>query len=125
MLKPKSILEQAKTELGNIIITYLRKLAGYLATDDKRLMASPEESIYLTSDELEGDMPVVEVETDNSYLDVEDRTYKYLPIDRICLCDGEFYVEIGDAELYENDLTAEEMESIAQFLIDEWVKIQQ
>ena len=124
-MKPKSILEQAKTELGNIIITYLRKLAGYLATDDKRLMTAPESSIYLTSAELTSAMPMVKVETDNSYLDIEDRTYEYRTIDRICLECGELYVEVGDAELYENDLTAEEMESIAQFLIDEWGKIQQ
>lgn len=119
-MNPNAIVQTAKTELGNIIITHLRKLSGYLTTGDKRLMTAPESSIYLTSAELTSAMPMVKVETDNSYLDIEDRTYEYRTIDRICLCDGELYVEAGDAEMYEDDLTVEEMASIAQYLMDEW-----
>ena len=122
MKKVTAIVQTAKSELGNIIITYLRKLSGYLTTEDKRLMTAPESSIYLTSAELTGAMPMVKVETDNSYLDIEDRTYEYRTIDRICLECGELYVEAGDVELYEDDLTVEEMASIALFLEIEWNK---
>ncbi len=122
MLRPKSIVETAKTELGNIIITYLRKLDGFVSSGDKRLMTAPDQDIILEKDAMLGETPKIRVEVDNSYLDVEDVIYEYLPIDKFVLCEGEFYVEIAGTELTENELSVEELSKIAQFLQDEWEK---
>ena len=73
MKKVTAIIKDAKNELVNTIITYMRKLDAYIKTDDKRLMTAPEEDIILTEDEFAVSMPKLRVEVDNSYLDVEDR----------------------------------------------------
>ena len=122
MLKPKSIVENAKTELGNTIITYLRKLDAFISTGNKRMMTAPEQDIIITENEVLGDMPEVRVEVDDSYLDVEDTIYEYLPIDKIVLCEGELYFEVGDADIYVEDLDVEELAVIAGFLIGEYEK---
>lgn len=122
MLKPKSVVENAKTELGNTIITYLRKLDAFISTGNKRMMTAPEQDIIITENEVLGDMPEVRVEVDDSYLDVEDTIYEYLPIDKIVLSEGELYFEVGDADIYVEDLDVEELAVIAGFLIGEYEK---
>jgi len=119
-MTPKTIVENAKKELLEIIITYLRKLDAFIATGNKKLITAPGEDIIIADFEAKGEVPKVRVEVDNTYLDVEDTTYEYLPITKFVLSEGEFYVEIGKID--KDDLSIEELQSIAEFLQDEWEK---
>jgi len=121
-MTPKAIVETAKNELVNAIIIALRKLDAFIATGDKRMMTSPDEDIVIDESEVLGEMPKILGEVDNSYLDVEDRTYKRLPIDKFVLSEGEFYVECNGVEFFKDDLSIEELQDIAQFLQEELEK---
>ena len=122
MKKVTAIIKDAKNELVNTIITYMRKLDAYIKTDDKRLMTAPEEDIILTEDEFAVSMPKLRVEVDNSYLDVEDRIYESLPIEKLVLCEYEFYAVVGGVDLDEDTLDTDDLAKIAQFLENEWNK---
>lgn len=121
-MTPKAIVENAKNELVNIIINTLCKLDAFNTTGDKRLMTNPNEDIVITESEVMRDTPRIRAEVDNTYLDVEDRTYANLPIDKFVLCECEFYVEVNGVEYFKDDLSVEELASIAEFLQNEWEK---
>ena len=68
-MKASAVLRNAKTELGNLIITYLRKLVGFEQTGKKNLMAQ--------SGDMEIDAtrfaktPYINVEVNDAYTDMQ------------------------------------------------------
>lgn len=110
MRTAQDIINNARFELVTLIVTLMRKIDAYLETGNKRLMTDPEEDVVIDSTDLLG-VPCVNIEVDNSYLDVEDNTYEERLIDYIGTTDDHnFYVGVYSG-VEEDDVKATEIEA--------------
>lgn len=121
MRTAQDIINVARFDLATLIVTLMRKLDAYLATGKKNLMTTPEEDVIIYFAELSGNAPVIRVEVDNSYLDVEDvyACYETRPVDFIATEIGDdhnFYVGADGADINADDLSTDELVAIAKFL---------
>lgn len=121
-MRADTIIKNAKRAIGDIIITYLRKIAGFIETGDKKLMSGPEEEVIISTSDFASrwNIPVIRVEVDNSYLDVDDRIYEDWEVQEICLSDGEWHVEANGEDFGEDELTTDELQEIANALQKEY-----
>ena len=126
-MKADTIVKNARRELGDIIITLMRKLGGYFATDDKRLMSAPDEEVYIEAFCL-AEVPKTMVRVDNSYLDVEDVITEKRPItqfilegnegnDKLTFCASG--AEDAAIDIKPEEVSIEELARIASFLENE------
>lgn len=125
MKTAQDIINNARFELVTLIITLMRKINGYLETGNKNLMTA-DEGVCLDFNGLDitDKTPVVSVEVDNSYLDVEDRCYEPRHIDYIVTSDDHnFYLSAGETDIDADDISTDELVSIAKFLESTYNKI--
>jgi len=118
MRTAQDIINNARFELVTLIITLMRKINGYLETGNKNLM-TVDEGVCLDFNGLDiaDKTPVVSVEVDNSYLDVEDRCYESRHIDYIVTRDDHnFYLAAGETDIDADDISTDELVAIAKFL---------
>ena len=125
MRTAQDIINVARFDLTTTIVTLMRKLDAYFLTGKKNLMTAPEESVVIDSTDLLG-VPCVNVEVDNSYLDVEDDTYEERLIDYIGTTDDHnFYVgvysgveedDVKATEIDADNLSTDELVAIAKCL---------
>lgn len=118
MRTAQDIINYARFELAKTIVTLMRRLDAYLATGKKSLMTTSE-GVCLDFNGLEiaDKTPVVNVEVDNSYLDVEDRCYEPRHIDYIVTRDDHnFYLSAGETDIDADDISTDELAAIAKFL---------
>ena len=118
MKTAQAIINDARFELVTLIVTLMRKIEGYLETGSKNLMTA-DEGVCLDFNGLDiaDKTPVVNVEVDNSYLDVEDRCYEPRHIDYIVTRDDHnFYLAAGETDIEDDDLSTDELVAIAKFL---------
>lgn len=121
-MKADTIIQSARKALVDIIIGYLRKIDGFMETGDKRLRTEGEVNLY-DEDFITENMPVIEVEVDNSYLDVEDYCTERRKITQFIVSeDGElsFCIKGDNKEIPAKNATIEELARIANFPQNEW-----
>ena len=120
MKTAQAIINDARFELASLIVTLMRKLDAYLETGNKSLTTISEGvCVDFNGLEIADKTPVVNVEVDNSYLDVEDRCYEPRHIDYIVTSDDHnFYVSAGETDIDADDLSTDELVAIAKFLED-------
>ena len=120
MKTAQAIINDARFELASLIVTLMRKLDAYLETGNKSLTTISEGvCVDFNGLEIADKTPVVNVEVDNSYLDVEDRCYEPRHIDYIVTGDDHnFYVSAGETDIDADDLSTDELVAIAKFLED-------
>ena len=97
----------------------MRKIDGYLETGKKNLMTASEGVCVGFNGLLDiaDKTPVVNVETGNSYLDVEDRCYEPRHIDYIVTRDDHnFYLAAGETDIDADDISTDELVAITKFL---------
>ena len=114
----QDIINNARFEIIALIITLMRKIEAYLETGNKNLM-NIDESVCLDFNGLEiaDKTPLINVEVDNSYLDVEDRCYEPRHIDYIVIRgDHNFYLSAGETDIDADDISTDELVAIAKFL---------
>ena len=124
MKTAQSIINDARFELASLIVTLMRKIDAYLETGDKSLTTISEGvCVDFNGLEIADKSPVVNVEVDNSYLDVEDTCYEPRHIDYIVTGDDHnFYVSAGETDIDADDLSTDELVAIAKFLEDTYNK---
>lgn len=118
MKTAQDIIKNARLELATLIVALMRKIDAYLETGNKSLM-NIDERVCLDFNGLDiaDKTPVVNVEVDNSYLDVEDRCYKPQHIDYIVTRDDHnFYLSAGETDIDADDLSTDELAAIVKFL---------
>lgn len=117
MRTAQDIINNARFELVTHIITLMRKIDAYLETGNKRLMTDPEESVVLDFAECVY-APSINVEVDNSYLDIEETCREVRVLDFIATSDDHnFYVGAGEnTEVEADDITTDELLAIAKCL---------
>ena len=118
MKTAQDIINDARFELVTLIVTLMRKIDGYLETGDKYLMTA-DEGVCVDFNGLGiiDKTPVVNVEPDHSYLDVEDRCYEPRHIDYIVTRDDHnFYLSAGETDIDADDLYTDMLVAIAKFL---------
>lgn len=118
MKTAQDIINNARFELVTLIITLMRKIEGYLETGNKNLM-NIDEGVCLDFNGLDiaDKTPVINVEVDNSYLDVEGRCYEPRHIDYIVTRDDHyFYLSAGETDIDADDISTDELVAIAKFL---------
>ena len=120
MKTAQTIINDARFELASLIVVLMRKLDAYLETGDKSLTTVSEGvCVDFNGLDIADKTPVINVEVDNSYLDVEDRCYEPRHIDYIVTGDDHnFYVSAGETDIYADDLSTDELVAIAKFLED-------
>ena len=119
MRTAQDIINNARLELVTLIVTLMRKINGYLETGNKGLMTASEKVCVDFNGLSIGETPIINVEADNSYLDVEDRCYEPRYIDYIVTEDAHnFYVSAGETDIDSDNLSADELATIAKFLED-------
>ena len=118
MKTAQDIINNARFELVTLIITIMRKIVAYLETGNKSLMYIDERvCLDFNGLDIADKTPVVNVEVDNSYLDVEDRCYEPRHIDYIVTGDDHnFYLSAGETDIDADDLSTDELVAIAKFL---------
>ena len=110
-MKASAVLRNAKTELGNLIITYLRKLVGFEQTGKKNLMAQ--------SGDMEIDAtrfaktPYINVEVNDAYTDMQ-------VVTKIAIEMGDVYVVTENGTYAESELSVENLARIAEALEKEY-----
>ena len=118
MRTAQDIINNARFELVTLIVTLMRKINGYLETGNKNLM-TVDEGVCLDFNGLDiaDKTPMVNVEVDNSYLDVEDRCFEPRHIDYIVTRDDHnFYLSAGETDIDADDISTDELVAIAKFL---------
>ena len=118
MRTAQDIINNARFELVTLIVTLMRKINGYLETGNKNLMTA-DEGVCLDFNGLDiaDKTPMVNVEVDNSYLDVEDRCFEPRHIDYIVTRDDHnFYLSAGETDIDADDISTDELVAIAKFL---------
>ena len=118
MRTAQDIINNARLELTTLIVTLMRKIDGYLDTGNKSLMTIDEKvCVDFNGLDIADKTPMVNVEVDNSYLDVEDRCYEPRHIDYIVTRDDHnFYLSAGETDIDADDLSTDELAAIAKFL---------
>ena len=118
MRTAQDIISNARFELVTHITTLMRRIDAYLETGNKGLMtASGSVCVDFNGLDIADKTPVVNVEVDNSYLDVEGRCYEPRHIDYIVAGDDRnFYLGAGETDMYADDLSTDELVAIAKFL---------
>jgi hypothetical protein len=118
MKTAQDIINNARFELVTLIITLMRKIDAYLETGNKSLMNIDERvCVDFNWPDIVDKTPVVNVEVDNSYLDVEDKCYEPQHIDYIVTEDDHnFYLSAGETDIDADDLSTDELVAIAKFL---------
>ena len=121
-MNAKTIVENARKSLVDLIVKYLRKYDGFLFTGNKKL--SKDGEIYLYDEDFNSDLPTIEIAVDNSYLDVEDNCTEPRRITQFIINeDGDLsFCVVGPdtPELKPKDLTIEELARIANYLQNEY-----
>jgi len=122
MKTANEIIKNARAELIELIKDEIAMIDAYLQTGRKGLKTCNTEGIIIESDVL-GTTPRLQVEVDNSYLDVEETTYEYREISAIILDEEnimsvEFSDDEGrpDYEISEDRLSVDELYTIASSL---------
>lgn len=125
MRTAQDIIKNARLELVTLIVTLMRKIDGYLETENKRLMTESEEvCVDFNGLDIADKTPVINVEVDNSYLDVEDRCYEPRHIDYIVTEDAHnFYLSAGETDINADDISTDELAAIAKFLEDTYSEL--
>lgn len=118
MRTAQDIINNARFDLTTHIITLMRKIDAYLETGNKGLMTASEGvCVDFNGLDIADKTPVVNVEVDNSYLDVEGRCYEPRHIDYIVTGDDHnFYLSAGETDVDADDLSTDELVAIAKFL---------
>ena len=118
MRTTQDIINNARFELVTLIVTLMRKIDAYLETGNKSLMNIDERvCVDFNGLDIADKTPVVNVEVDNSYLDVEDRCYEPRHIDYIVTGDDHnFYLSAGETDIDADDISTDELVAIAKFL---------
>lgn len=118
MKTAQNIINNARLELTTLIVTLMRKIDGYLNTGSKSLMTiDVKVCVDFNGLDIADKTPMVNVEVDNSYLDVEDRCYEPRHIDYIVTRDDHnFYLSAGETDIDADDLSTDELVAIAEFL---------
>ena len=118
MRTAQDIINNARLELTKAIVTLMRKIDGYLDTGNKSLMTIDEGvCVDFNGLDIADKTPMVNVEVDNSYLDVEDRCYEPRHIDYIVTRDDHnFYLSAGETDIDADDISTDELAAIAKFL---------
>jgi hypothetical protein len=118
MRTAKDIINNARFEIITHIVTLMRKIDAYLETGNKRLMTASEEvCVDFNGLDIADKTPVINVEVDNSYLDVEDRCYEQRHIDYIVTKGAHnFYLSAGETDIDADDISTDELAAIAKFL---------
>ena len=123
MKTAQSIIDNARLDLTIHIITLVRKLTAYIETDDEHLMAAEDVSYDFS---VRGNAPWVEVEVDNSYLDVEENCTEKQCAHFITTetDNGNFFLTlVGGVELYGNELSTDELVKVAKILEKDYKKL--
>jgi hypothetical protein len=118
MRTAQDIINNARFEIVTHIVTLMRKIDAYLETGNKNLMTA-DEGVCLDFNGLDiaDKTPVINVEVDNSYLDVEDRCFEPRHIDYIVTRDDHnFYLSAGETDIDANDISTDKLAAIAKFL---------
>lgn len=116
MRTAQDIINNARFELAKHIITLMRKLDAYFTTGSKSLMTAPDESVVIGDYDL-ATIPVIRVEVDNSYLDIEDRCFEHQRVEAIYTTDDcNFTVTVGGAEVGADDISTDDLLVIAKCL---------
>ena len=125
MITAQSIINDARFKVITHIVTLMRKLDAYFETGKKNLMTDPEEGVVIDFADCEK-VPYIRVEVDNSYLDVEDRCYETRPVDFIATGDDhDFYVNTDGVEIDADDLSTDELFTIAKVLENTYEKAEE
>ena len=116
MRTAQDIINNARFELVTLIITLMRKIDGYRMTGNKSLMTAPEESVVIGYCDL-ATIPIIRVEVDNSYLDIEDRCFENRRVESLFTTDDcNFTVDVAGAELDADDISIDDLLVIAKCL---------
>lgn len=122
MRTAQDIINNARFELVTHIITLMRKLDAYLVTGSKKVITDSEESVVIADYDFVT-VPAVRVEVDNSYLDVEDRCFEPRLVESIYTSDDHnFTVTLGGSEIDADDLSTDDLLTIAKALEDTYNK---
>ena len=118
MRTAQDIINNARFEIVTHIVTLMRKIDAYLETGNKGLMTASENvCVDFNGLDIADKTPVINVEVDNSYLDVEDRCYEPRHIDYIVTSDDHnFYLAAGETDIDADDISTDELVAIAKFL---------
>jgi len=117
-MKASAVLKNARTELGNIIITNLRKLVGFEQTGKKNLMAEAGDMEIDTTKFAK--TPYIDVEVLDTYgLDFETYADREV-VTKIGIEMGDIYV-VTDKDTYaESELSLENLARIADSIAEEY-----
>ena len=113
----QDIINNARFEIINHIITLMRKIDAYLETGDKQLMTNPEEGVVVDFVDCVY-APSILIEVDNSYLDVEETCREVRTLDFIATMDDhDFYVgDRANSEVKAEDISIDDLIEIAKVL---------
>lgn len=120
MRTAQDIIKNARLELVTLIVTLMRKIDAYLETGNKGFMTASEKvCVDFNGLDIADNTPLINVEVDNSYLDVEDRCYEPRHIDYIVTKDAHnFYLSAGETDINADDISTDILVAIANFLED-------
>ena len=117
MKTAQDIINNARFELVEQLITLMRKIDAYLETGDKRLMTNSEEGVVVAfADCVSAPSTVSEVVM--SYLDAEETCREVRSLDFIATCDDYnlFVVAAADTEISAEDISTDDLLVIAKVL---------
>ena len=118
-MKTDIIIKDAKKAISDIIISYVRKIAAFLETQDKRLEFSSGEDVAVKVSDLKGrafSVPSIRVDVTDSSLDTEDRIYENWPVQEIGIEDGVLYFIADFDPFNKEDVSITELQAIANYL---------
>lgn len=125
MKTAQDIINNARFELATYIITLMRKLNAYFETGKKNLMTDPEERVVIDFTDCTY-VPIIRYKVDNSYLDVDEVCYEFRPLDYIATGDDhDFYVNTDGVEIDADDLSTDELFTIAKVLENTYEKAEE
>lgn len=119
MRTTQDIINNARSEIIIRICILMRRIGAYLETGKKGLMIADDGTcVDFNGLEIADKTPVINVEVDNSYLDVEDRCYEPRHIDYIVSGDDgcSFYLSAGGTDINADDISTDELVAIGNFL---------
>ena len=118
MRTAQDIINNARFEIITHICALMGKIGAYLETGKKGLMMQNGTCVDFNGLEIADKTPVINVEVDNSYLDVEDRCYEPRHIDYIVSGDDgcSFYLSAKGTDINADDISTDELVAIGNFL---------
>lgn len=111
------IVEKAKGDLIKLITFGVALIHNAVGNE------SEDGETYIEGDDLKW-KPLIEVSVDESYLDVYDDISERREVTKICVCDGQSYVETAEGdEIYCENLSVEELRNIANCIRESFQSI--